>query len=95
MAAIYEPENLELEVKNSDDSLLTACIRAKIPISHACEGMASCGTCRVIVGEGLDQVGERNSLEQEMADDRTFSSEERLACQILVQKNFKFKLPED
>jgi ferredoxin, 2Fe-2S len=79
----------------SDESLLELCIRHKVPISHSCEGMASCGTCRVIIKQGLDQLHERNPLESEMASDRNFNPEERLACQLSPNTDLAFILPED
>lgn len=94
MAIIYDTENLELKTKGCQ-SLLRACIKNKVPISHSCDGMGSCGTCRVIVTEGLENLPPRNSLEKEMAEDRGFYPHERLACQIETDTSFSFKLPED
>ncbi len=94
MKAHYITEDLCLEIKQGE-SLLEACIRKKIPISHSCEGMASCGTCRVIITSDLNLLPPRNSLEQEMADDRGFKPEERLACQMEINHDFSFKLPYD
>lgn len=95
MAIVYETEDRVLEVSKSEQSLLDICLKAKIAISHSCEGMASCGTCRVIVTENSDQLHERNHLETEMAEDRGFAPEERLACQLETNASFKFKLPAD
>jgi len=90
----YLTENT-LMTSPGNKSLLEICLQNKIPISHSCEGMASCGTCRVLVLEGLDQLGSRNPLEQEMALDRGFKPHERLACQICPKTNLGFILPED
>ena len=88
MKVIYDTENLDLEARPGE-SLLDMCLRKKVPISHSCEGMASCGTCRVIVTDGLDSLPERNFLEQEMADDRQFEKEERLSCQLEPSAGFQ------
>lgn len=80
---------------NKEEDLLELCLKNKIPISHSCEGMASCGTCRVIITSNPDDLHPRNELEQEMADDRGFQAKERLACQLSLEKSFSFKLPED
>ena len=93
----YITEELDLETDGFENLLLLA-IRKKLPISHSCEGMASCGTCRVIVTDGLEHLPPRNTLEQEMADDRDFRPEGRLACQMdlpQITGSFSFKLPED
>lgn len=90
----YDTDDQEWTPKN-EQNLLELCIRKKIPLSHSCEGMASCGTCRVIILDGTEELPPRNNLEQEMADDRGFRPEERLACQLNLSKSFSFKLPED
>ncbi len=73
-------ENILVEA-SQEDTLLEAALRAGIDISHSCGGNGTCGTCRVWVHEGLDLMQPRNDVEQEMADDRSFSPQERLCCQ--------------
>ena len=94
MKIVYETEGITLNSKEGQN-LLEVCISNKLPISHSCEGMASCGTCRVIVTSSLKDLPKRNFLEQEMANDRKFSPDERLACQIVPESDFKFKLPNE
>lgn len=94
MKIIYDTENLDLKVSDGM-SLLDLCQKNKVNIDHSCEGMASCGTCRVIITQGLSDLPPRNALEQEMADDRGFAPEERLACQLEPSTDFHFKLPGD
>ncbi|MCB0378816.1 MAG: (2Fe-2S)-binding protein [Bdellovibrionales bacterium] len=75
--------------------LLDLCLSAKIAIDHVCGGGASCGTCRVLVVKGAKNLPLRNELEQEMASDRDFSFEERLACQLEIsqESDFIFEIP--
>ena len=95
MPIIYETEQQELSVKG-EESLLEVCLKNNVPIDHVCEGGASCGTCRVIVTTHVDQLPERNELELEMAEDRGFQENERLACQLNPKNlSFKFKRPQD
>lgn len=96
MAIIYDTEEKQLTPTNSSN-LLEVCLKNKIPISHSCEGMASCGTCRVIITQGEEKLPERSDLEKEMAQDRKFNFQERLACQLEVhaQSRFSFKLPDE
>ncbi len=94
MKIVYDTENLDLKVGKSTN-LLDVCLRNKVPISHSCEGMASCGTCRIIVTHGEEKLPPRNSIEQEMADDRNFQSHERLACQCMPKSDLSFVLPKD
>ena len=49
--------------------------------------MGTCGTCRVEIQSSLSELAERNSIEQEMATDRGYLPQERLACQLTPQNN--------
>lgn len=92
MKIIYDSEDLELKIIKGA-TLLEMGTKSRVPIPHVCGGMASCGTCRVVILEGLDDLHPRNELEQSMADDRGYRNDERLACQIHPCKNLRFKMP--
>lgn len=96
MAIRYLHRDNELKITR-EKSLLELCMTHRIAMDHTCEGMASCGTCRYIVVEGLDDLPERHALEQEMAEDRGFSPQERLGCQTKLSQiqHLVFKLPKD
>ena len=94
MKIIYDTDEKTLTTTTEED-LLEVCLKNKVDISHSCEGMASCGTCRIIVTDGVKNLPPRNQLEQEMANDRGFADHERLACQLPLSSSFRFKLPED
>ncbi len=64
------------------ETLLSLALRLKLPLHHSCGGMGTCGTCRVVVREGLEQLPSPGEVEQEMIQDRGFSKIERLACQL-------------
>lgn len=70
---------------HSGESLLDLALRNHWPINHSCGGNASCGTCLVTVLSKKGNLCQRNELEQEMAQDRGFSSSERLACQLTME----------
>lgn len=78
----FLPEQLDVLVSQRDHSVLDVALRAGFPLDHACGGNGTCGTCLVHVVEGLEDLEERNDLESEMAVDRGFEKDERLACQI-------------
>ena len=63
------------------DTILEACLKNHFDIDHSCGGMGSCGTCRVIVIEGVNQLEVPNEIESELSNDRQFEPNERLACQ--------------
>ncbi|MEM7647169.1 MAG: 2Fe-2S iron-sulfur cluster-binding protein [Pseudomonadota bacterium] len=94
MPAVYDTEQQSLKPQK-EESLLEVCLRENVPINHSCEGMGSCGTCRVIITQGTVFLPPRNMIEKEMADDRGFSETERLACQLPADVDCHFVLPED
>lgn len=71
----------EIKFKQTQN-LLDLLSAHKIGISHSCGGFASCTTCRIFVTKGLEYIKPREELEAERAEERSFSAQERLACQI-------------
>ena len=80
------------EIKE-DLSLLEVMLSNNIAINHSCGGMGSCGTCRVVVKEGVSNLPPRNKIESEMAKDRGFAIHERLSCQLLRAKDLIVEIP--
>lgn len=76
-------------------TVLENAIANKIPLNHSCEGMGTCGTCRVIVVSGLESMKDPNEIEKEMIGSRGFSSSERLACQNLCSHDLVLKIPNE
>lgn len=70
-----------LEVKRPS-SLLNTLLAAGIKMDHSCGGNATCGTCRVIVEKDVEKLPPRGELEALFAEERGFSPEERLSCQL-------------
>ncbi len=70
--------------QESNASLLSLALKRDIPIIHSCGGHGTCGTCRVFIASNEDKLDERNEIEIEMALDRKFAFNERLACQTTV-----------
>ncbi|WP_253696524.1 2Fe-2S iron-sulfur cluster-binding protein [Bdellovibrio bacteriovorus] len=77
----FLPDHPDVPVSHKDETVLEVALRAGIKISHTCGGNGTCGTCLVHVRKGLSDIGPRNEIESEMAEDRKFLDEERLACQ--------------
>lgn len=78
---------------DSELSLLDLALKHQVPLNHSCGGMGTCTTCRVIVVEGLEDLEPRNEIEEERSEERGFSEEERLACQILAKTSLKLRIP--
>ncbi len=75
-----------------EKSLLQLAIDNDIPLNHSCGGFGTCGTCRVLVDNHVD-LPARNPIEQEMAKDRGFQDNERLACQTKCDRPITTTIP--
>lgn len=75
------PDNVHVQASH-DQTLLENLLKNKIQLDHSCGGMGSCGTCRVWIEKGLQQLSPRNEVESEFATERGFEANERLSCQI-------------
>lgn len=67
------------------ETLLAALLAARVPVAHACGGLARCSTCRVRVTDGAELCDARTESERAIADRLRFDDETRLACQTRVR----------
>jgi ferredoxin, 2Fe-2S len=73
--------------------LLDGLLEAKVKINHSCGGSGSCGTCRIKITSDITILPARNFIESEMAKDRKFSDDERLACQLEPMTDISINIP--
>ena len=66
-------------------TILELAIDHKIPLSHSCGGSGSCGTCLIRLEHSKGELPPREELEEEMANERDFEKDERLACQVVAE----------
>lgn len=77
----FLPDARSVSIESEQESILALAQRHNIAIGQTCGGNATCGTCLVRVEEGAENLCLRNEWEQEMAEDRGYLFNERLACQ--------------
>lgn len=77
--------DFSVDLHREDASLLDVSLKAGLPHYHQCNATARCTTCRVRVLEGADSLSPRSGLEAQMATERGWSDEIRLACQTKVR----------
>jgi ferredoxin, 2Fe-2S len=87
-----EPVRIALKVPQKE-SLLEIVLDHSIDISHSCGGMGTCGTCRIEILEARHELVEMNEIEREMALERGFLPQERLACQTRPIPGLKIRIP--
>lgn len=88
----FEIDGQSVEARPGE-SILEASFRTDRPVSTSCGGFGSCGACRIFVDEGLERLEPRNEIEAEMAGDRGFLKEERLACQTCPVPGLRISRP--
>jgi ferredoxin, 2Fe-2S len=84
----------EVDIRGSGKTVLEVALDNRLPLNHSCDGNASCGTCRIRIVSSETPLEERNELEAELAADRGFAPDERLACQLTACSGLKFKIPD-
>ena len=77
----FLPKNIEVDV-NPEKSLLEIARDNGIPIQSSCNGMCSCGDCRIFVKEGEYHVPPPTSKELKLIGQGHYMDQRRLACQL-------------
>ena len=90
----YCPQGAQVEAP-AGTSICEALLEHGIEIEHACEMVAACTTCHVVVREGFNSLGEMDEVEEDLLD-RAWGLEptSRLSCQaILSQQDVTVEIP--
>lgn len=67
-------------------SVCDTLLKNGIEIEHACEKVAACTTCHVIVRRGLDSLDDAEEKEEDMLDKAWgLEPNSRLSCQAIVR----------
>ncbi len=77
-------ENPTIVHFNDKENLLDILNANNISISQSCAGSGTCTTCRVFILNNLKSVSKRTEIETEIAQERNFTENERLACQCEI-----------
>ena len=89
-----EIENLGRRIEsNLRKTLLEVFNQNRVKISQSCGGMGTCGTCRIVVHEGLEKLVQKNEIEEEVSESRGWEKNERLACQCQAVGGLKIVIP--
>jgi 2Fe-2S ferredoxin len=79
-------------VQDPNKPLLEILNDLHVSIDQSCGGNGTCGTCLYRVVAGFDHISEMQELESEIAADRRFLKDERLACQSYVFGDIKISI---
>jgi len=76
-------KNKTIEV-SAGENLMTALLRAELPVASSCDGEGICSMCRVQIEGNLPPPSE---LESNTLSRNKCASDERLSCQITVAQD--------
>ena len=75
-------------------SILDIALAHGVEIEHACGGAGVCGTCHVIVVEGMDRLSEATDDELDTVEQQPGNTpQSRLACQAVVHGDVTVRIP--
>ena len=77
----FMPQNIEADA-DPNKSVLEIARELGIPIQSSCNGMCSCGDCRVFIEEGEGHVFPPTAKEMELTGRGFYVDQRRLACQL-------------
>ncbi len=74
-------------------SILNILLREGIRINHLCGGKAVCGTCRITIISGMENLSAVSEKEKGRLDAIKAGANQRLACQTYVKSDVEIKIP--
>lgn len=88
------PDGLTVEA-HSGETIITAALRNKINIEHACEMSCACTTCHVVVKKGLQTLSPNSEDEDDLLDRAWgLTAQSRLSCQAQVgNEDLEIEIP--
>lgn len=91
-------ENLgqkEVVASGSNNTALQVLQSNYIDWMHACGGKGRCTTCKMIIVEGGDHLGDLTGAEKDYRQQGLLKDNERLACQVRVSGDLKVRVPDE
>ena len=74
-------------------SLLNSLLREGIRINHFCGGKAACGTCRITVLSGSENLSPPGNSEKKRLEAVKAKADQRLACQSYLYDDILIEIP--
>jgi ferredoxin len=84
---------VEVEVE-AGETLLSAALALNLDVNHYCGGHCSCGTCRVEVVSGSENLSKTLGNEEMVLGSSHHSAGDRLACQARAHGPVVVRIPE-
>jgi 2Fe-2S ferredoxin len=88
----FLPKGKKTSVKEGT-TLLEAAMEIGLSLRHKCGGNATCGTCRVQIEQGHENLSPVNQREIELLGEERLAQKFRLACQSKIKGPVTAKIP--
>ena len=72
-------------------NLMSAIIKAELPIGSSCGGVGICTKCLVQVTEGAENLSKANAIEKKLIIKENLANDIRVSCQVKVTGNIRIK----
>ena len=90
----FTNNNLTAEVPD-ESTILDAALEKGREIEHDCGGNGVCGTCHVIIIDGMENLSARDGDEEDLLRDvEALADNARLACQAHIFGDITVTIPE-
>ena len=89
----FVPQNVEVDIESSK-SVLEISRELGFNIQSSCNGMCSCGDCRVFIKEGSSNLLSPSNKELKLIGEGHYLDQRRLACQLYCFGNVVIDLSE-
>ena len=95
LVCIFDADGNELQQVTlpTGSTLLAAARQARIDLDHYCGGQCSCGTCRVNVPAGAENLSRMSGMEEMVLGATHTQNGCRLACQACIKGPVSFQVP--
>jgi 2Fe-2S ferredoxin len=91
----FDPSDAPFGDVGEAGSILDIALENGVEIEHSCHGYAACGTCHVIVKEGMENLSDLEDEEMDMLEGTVgHTLQSRLACQAVVKGDVVVEIPE-
>ncbi|MDZ4677428.1 MAG: 2Fe-2S iron-sulfur cluster-binding protein [Oligoflexia bacterium] len=79
----FAPENISIEVSKGTN-LMTAIIKAELPIGSSCGAIGICAKCFVRVIQGMENLSKPNPIEKKLLEREKYNTDIRISCQAKI-----------
>ena len=90
-----EFESGEVSEQRPGTTVLHAAIKMDVSLPHYCGGHCSCGSCRIVIIEGAENLSRPQGREEMVLGPGRIKNGERLGCQARILGPVRIRIPDN